>query len=276
VKEKALASLELTRPTNAAVGALGAAVGGYVGGSLGAPVGIAAVATAFGTGAGNAVNDYYDADIDAVNRPDRPVPSGRISRRGAAYVSAALFVAALVLTVGFLPPVAVGIGVVNLVVLVVYSSHLKRVPLVGNVAVAYLAGSAFLFGGAAARGVWYTVVLFALAALVNLGREVVKDVEDVEGDAAEGARTLPVVWGERRALALATGSVAGAVALSPAPYFVSDGFGAEYLVVAALSDAVLVEGVRRSWRSPASGQRLLKAAMLVALVAFVVGRALGS
>ncbi|MCX2818343.1 geranylgeranylglycerol-phosphate geranylgeranyltransferase [Haladaptatus sp. F3-133] len=273
MKEKVVAALELTRPTNAGVGALGAAVGGYVGGSLGVPVAVAAVVTAFGTGAGNAVNDYYDADIDAVNRPDRPVPSGRISRRGAAFVSAALFAAALVLTVALLPLLAVGIGVVNLVVLVVYSSHLKRMPLVGNVAVAYLAGSAFLFGGAAAEGVRYTVVLFFLAGLVNLGREIVKDVEDVEGDAAEGARTLPVVYGERRAVLLATASVLVAVGLSPAPYFVFDGFGTAYLVAVATADVVLLEGVRRSWKSPSSGQKLLKTAMFVALVAFIAGRA---
>jgi geranylgeranylglycerol-phosphate geranylgeranyltransferase len=273
VREKVVAAVELTRPTNAAVGALGAAVGGYVGGSLGVPVTVAAVATALGTGAGNAVNDYYDADIDSVNRPDRPVPSGRISRVGAAYLSVALFAAAVVLTVALLPRLAVIIGVFNLVVLVVYSSHLKRLPLVGNVAVAYLAGSAFLFGGAAAGGVGYATVLFALAGLVNLGREIVKDVEDIEGDAAEGARTLPVVYGERRALALATASVIAAVALSPAPYLVFEDFGAEYLVAVAVADAVLIEAARRSWVAPSSGQRMLKAAMFVALAAFVVGRA---
>ncbi len=273
MKQKAAAAFEVTRPGNAAVGALGAAVGGYVGGSVGASVGIAAVVTALGTGAGNAVNDYYDAEIDAVNRPDRPIPSGRLSRRGAALLSAALFVAALVLTVVFLPPLAVAIGVFNLVVLVGYSSHLKRAPLVGNVAVAYLAGSAFLFGGAAAGGVEFTVVLFALAALVNLGREVVKDVEDMEGDAAEGARTLPLVWGERRALVLAVAAVASAVALSPLPYFVFDEFGVAYLVAVGVADIVLLEGARRSWKSPSVGQKILKAAMVVALVAFVVARA---
>lgn len=272
MKEKAVAAFEITRPTNAAVGAFGAAVGGYVGGSLDAAVAVAAVVTAFGTGAGNAVNDYYDADIDALNRPERPIPSGRISRRGAVILSAALFAAAVTLTVAVLPAVAVGIGVVNLLVLILYSSRLKRLPLVGNVAVAYLAGSAFLFGGAAAGGVEYTVVLFALAGLVNLGREVVKDVEDVEGDAAEGARTLPVVYGERPALALGSVAVFAAVALSPAPYFVFDGFGAPYLVAVAVADAVLLEATRRCWKSPSSGQKLLKAAMFVALAAFVAGR----
>lgn len=226
-----------------------------------------------GTGAGNAVNDYYDAEIDAVNNPERPIPSGRLSRRGAALLAAAFFAAALVPTVVFLPPLAIVIGVVNLVLLVGYSSHLKRTPLLGNVAVAYLTGSAFLFGGAAVEGVEFTFVLFALAALTNLGREIVKDIEDMEGDAAEGARTLPVIWGERRALAVASAAVAVGVVLSPLPYFVFEEFGVAYIVAVAAADIVFVEGTRRSWKMPSEGQKLLKAAMVVALVAFVLGRA---
>ena len=270
----AKAGVEIARPGNAVVGGVAALVGGYLGGSLGFAVGIAAAATVFGTGAGNAVNDYYDADIDAVNNPERPIPSGRLSRRGAALLALSFFVAALVLTVVFLPPLAIGIGVVNLVLLVGYSSHLKRMPLIGNIVVAYLTGSAFLFGGAAVEGVEFTVILFALAALANLGREIVKDVEDIEGDAEEGARTLPVVWGERRALAVDSVAVAVGVVLSPLPYFFFDEFGVEYLISVGAADIVFLEGTRRSWKSPSSGQKLLKIAMVVALVAFVVGRSL--
>ena len=267
------AVVEVTRPGNAVVGGVAALVGGYLGGTLGFAAGVAAAATMLGTGAGNSVNDYYDAEIDALNNPERPIPSGRLSRRGAALLATAFFVAALVLTVAFLPPLAIGIGIVNLVLLVGYSSHLKRMPLVGNVVVAYLTGSAFLFGGAAVEGVEFTLVLFALAALTNLGREIVKDVEDVEGDAAEGARTLPVVWGERRALAVASAAVVLGVVLSPLPYFVFEEFDIAYIVAVAAADLVFLEGTRRSWKTPSKGQKLLKAAMVVALVAFVVGRA---
>ncbi|MDZ7687296.1 MAG: geranylgeranylglycerol-phosphate geranylgeranyltransferase [Halobacteriales archaeon] len=270
---KAKAVVEVIRPGNAVVGGVAALVGGYLGGTIGFAAGVAATATVLGTGAGNAVNDYYDAEIDAVNRPERPIPSGRLSRRGAVLLAAVFFTVAVAVTVAFLPPLAVGIGVFNLVLLVGYSSHLKRTPLVGNVAVAYLTGSAFLFGGAAVEGVEFTLVLFALAALANLGREIVKDVEDMEGDAKEGARTLPVVWGERRALAVASAVVVGGVVLSPLPYFFFDEFGVAYLVAVGAADAIFLEGTRRSWKTPSEGQKILKAAMVVALVAFVVGRA---
>jgi len=269
----AKATVEITRPGNAVVGGVAALVGGYLGGSLGLAAVVAAVATVLGTGAGNAVNDYYDAEIDALNRPERPIPSGRLSRRGAALLAVSFFLGALILTLAFLPPLAIVIGVANLVLLVGYSSHLKRMPLVGNVVVAYLTGSAFLFGGAAVEGVEFTIVLFALAALANLGREIVKDIEDMEGDAEEGARTLPVIWGERRALAVASVAVGVGVVLSPLPYFVFDEFGVAYLVAVAVADVVFIEGLRRSWNAPSEGQKVLKVAMVVALVAFVVGRA---
>lgn len=270
---------ELVRLGNCAfagVAALvGAVVAGSIAGGLTAPGFVAALVTALGTAAGNAVNDYYDVDVDAVNDPERPIPSGRISRRGARTVAVVAFALALGITVLLLPPLAVLIGVVNLALLVGYSSHLKRTPLLGNVAVAYLTGSAFLFGGAAVGALAATAVLFGLAALATLGREIVKDVEDIAGDREMGAATLPVRAGERPALAVATAAVVAAVLLSPVPYLVLTPFGAAYMLAVLPADAVLLAGAVTAWRDAARGQTVLKLGMLVAMVAFVAGRLLG-
>lgn len=260
---------EVTRPANSVLAGVATAVGAFVAGWHTEPAVVAAVVTALGTAAGNSVNDYYDADIDAVNRPDRPIPSGRIHRRDAAALAAALFAVALAATVALLPPLAVAIGVVNLVLLVVYSSHLKRLPFVGNAAVAFLAGSAFLFGGAAVDNAWDTVVLFGIAALVTLGREVVKDLEDVEGDREMGARTVPIAWGRKYALALAAGSVGVGVGLAPLPYLFQ-GFDGIYLAAVTVASVVALYGVAVSVSSPGRGQRTLKAAMAAALLAFAL------
>lgn len=269
VVERGAALVEVMRPANAVFAGVATVVGAFVAGFELEPAAVAAVVTALGTGAGNSVNDYYDADIDAVNRPERPIPSGRLPQRDAVVLTAALFAAALALTVAFLPMLAIAIGVVNLVLLVVYSSHLKRTPLVGNVVVAFLSGSAFLFGGAAVGDASTTLVLFALAALVTLGREVVKDLEDVEGDREEGARTVPIVWGRRYALAIAAGSVGVAVGLAPLPYLFQ-GFGGSYLAVVSVACGVALYGVAASAGDPGRGQRVLKAAMAVALAAFAL------
>ncbi len=260
---------EVTRPANAALAGVATAIGAFVAGWQTEPAVVAAVVTAFGTGAGNSVNDYYDADIDAVNQPERPIPSGRISRTDAVALATALFAAALLATVVYLPLLAVAIGVVNLVLLVVYSSHLKRLPLVGNLAVAFLAGSAFLFGGAAVGNAWDTVVLFGIAALVTLGREVVKDLEDVEGDREMGARTVPIAWGRKHALAVAAGSVGVGVGLAPLPYLFQD-FGGVYLAAVTVASIVALYGVAVSASRRGRGQKSLKIAMTAALLAFAL------
>ncbi|MFW5930005.1 MAG: UbiA family prenyltransferase, partial [Halobacteriota archaeon] len=239
--ERLTGLLEVTRPANAVLAGFAAAVGALVAGFETTPAATAATATALGTMAGNAVNDYYDVDVDRVNRPDRPIPRGAIARRDAAWLAAACFAVAVTITVALLPALAVAIGVVNLVLLVVYSSHLKRTPLAGNVVVAYLSGSAFLFGGAAVGDVEATLVLFGLASLVSLGREIVKDVEDMEGDREAGASTLPVAWGAGPSLVLASASVGVAAGLAPLPYLFG-GYGGVYLSLVGVAVALALAG----------------------------------
>lgn len=265
------ALLEVTRPANAVFAGVATVIGAFIAGFSVFPGLLAATVTAMATGGGNAVNDYYDADIDEVNSPERPLPSGRLRRRDAVLLAAVLLAAAFLLTLAYLPPLAIAIGVVNLFVLVGYSSHLKRTPFLGNAAVAFLTGTAFLFGGAAVGGAEYTAALFLLAALATLGREIVKDVEDLEGDREAGARTLPTVIGESRSLAIASAAVVTAVLLSPAPYLL-DQFGAPYLAAVLPADLLLLAGAAGSWHSPSRGQNLLKIGMYVAMLAFLAAR----
>lgn len=263
---------ELCRPVNAVAAGVLTFVGAYV---AGRPVAFGAasavVVTVLATAAGNAVNDYFDRDIDAVNAPERPIPRGAVSPRGALAFSALLFAltAAFALT---LPLVAIAIAVVNLLALAAYTSVFKGLPGAGNAVVAYLGGSTFLFGAAAVGRPLAGVVLFVLAALSTFAREVVKDVEDVAGDREEGLYTLPIAVGERRSLALAAVVLCVAVLASPLPYL-RGLFGPAYLVVVAPADAVMVYAAARSFEDPTRAQNLLKYGMFLAAAAFVVGRA---
>ena len=272
--EQARGCLELTRPGNAVAAGGLTFVGAFVAGGLSAPAptAFAVVATVLATGGGNAINDYFDREIDAINRPDRPIPRGAVSPRGALLFSGLLFAVAVGLTL-LLPLFAVAIALTNLVALVAYTELFKGLPGVGNALVAYLTGSTFLYGGAAVEGnLSPVVVLFALAASATMAREVVKDVEDAAGDREEGLRTLPIVLGRRRALAVAAAFVVAAVVASPAPYLLGT-FGLPYLVVLAPSLAVMLGATYLAFESPAVGQRWLKVSMFAAAVAFVVGRA---
>jgi geranylgeranylglycerol-phosphate geranylgeranyltransferase len=230
------------------------------------------VATVLAVGAGMAINDYFDREIDRVNRPDRPIPSGAVSPREALAFSGVLFGLAVALAVT-LPPLAVGIAVVNLLALVAYTELFKGLPGLGNALVGYLTGSTFLFGGAAVGGRLESVlVLFALASLATFAREVVKDVEDVAGDREEGLRTLPIAYGERPSLYLATAVLAVAVLASPAPYLLGT-FGLPYLLIVLPADAGMLYAAYESFGDPATGQSHLKLGTYAAALAFVVGRA---
>ena len=164
------------------------------------------------TAAGNVVNDVYDLEIDRISRPDRPLPAGLITLSGAKAYAAVLFLgglaaAALTTTLCF------AIALVNSIILVGYAVWLKRTPGIGNVAVAYLTASVFLFGGAfeGIEGLIQNLSLATITFLATIAREILKDAEDVDGDAAGGARTLPMLvgvqWTGRRALACACGAV---------------------------------------------------------------------
>jgi geranylgeranylglycerol-phosphate geranylgeranyltransferase len=269
-------ALELTRPVNAVVAGMLTFIGSFVAvpvASLSAvPVAAAVGATVLATGAGNAINDYFDRDIDRINDPDRPIPRGAISPQGALAFSVGLFLVAVVVALALLPVLAIAIAVVNLVALVTYTEFFKGKPGVGNALVAYLGGSTFLFGGAAVESVGPTVVLFLLAALSTLAREIIKDVEDVAGDREEGLNTLPIAVGEQRALQLAAGLLVAAALASPVPYLTGT-FGVAYLAVVGPADLVILAAGYRSFESPSVGQSWLNYGMFLAAAAFVAGRA---
>lgn len=270
--------VELTRPGNVVAASVLAFTGAYV--AVGLPrsaeqfvaVAAAVVATGLATGAGNAVNDYFDREIDRINRPDRPIPRGAVSPRSALAFSVALLLGATGAAV-LLPLPAIVIAVVNLLALVVYTEFFKGLPGVGNAVVAYLTGSAFLFGGAAVGRTFApaVLILFGLAALATLTREIVKDVEDIDGDREEGLCTLPIAVGERPALVIGAAVMAVAVGASAVPYLRGT-FGLAYLALVVPADAVMLYATWEAFSDPSASQRRLKLGTLVAAGAFIAGR----
>ena len=266
-------TVELARLGNCVAAGGLTATGAFVAGVGGAalPTALAAATTVFAVAAGNAINDYFDREIDAVNSPGRPIPRGAVSPRTALATAALWFAVAVAFAVR-LPTLAIGIAAVNLVALVTYTSVFKGTPGLGNALVAYLVGSTFLFGGAAVGNPRAVLVLAALAGLSTFTREVIKDVEDVAGDREEGLATLPIAVGERRALWIGAAALGVAVTVSPLPYL-SGTLGAAYLAVVAVADAVMLYAAYEGFADPAAAQRRFKYGTFLAAVAFVVGRA---
>ncbi|WP_323171537.1 geranylgeranylglycerol-phosphate geranylgeranyltransferase [Natrialba sp. PRR66] len=265
---------ELTRPVNVLAASVLTFIGAFVAGGVTTetPETVTAVAaTGLAVGAGNAINDYFDREIDRINQPERAIPRGAVSPRGALAFSLVLFVAAVALALT-LPRSAVAIAGINLVALVAYTEFFKGLPGLGNALVAYLVGSTFLFGAAAVGEIGPAVVLCALAAIATLTREIIKDVEDVEGDREEGLNTLPIAIGERRALYVAAGLLAIGVLASPLPYVLGH-FELAYLLVVIPANAIMIVAAYESFEDPTAGQSHLKYGTFLAALAFIVGRA---
>jgi 4-hydroxybenzoate polyprenyltransferase len=152
-------------------------------------------------GAGYAVNDLYDQAIDRANRPDRMVVGRLLSPVQATFAYLGLVVVALALPSHASPELAATLQLASYLAnlaLLAYAAWLKRTPLFGNLLVAGLSAAPLWLVGLLYAGPPALARLFAVFAFfISLVREVVKDLEDLPGDAQYGCRTLPVVLGER-------------------------------------------------------------------------------
>ena len=164
--------------------------------------GVLVLAALLVAAAGYIINDYYDVKIDAINRPDRLV-IGRVVRRRKAMLAHLVLSGAGVLLAGWLHPVLGAVTLGTALLLWGYSARFKRVALVGNASIATLTAALVLLPELQlqlARPEAHSMVWpYALAAfLLTMVREIVKDVEDMRGDAEHGCHTLPLVAGVAR------------------------------------------------------------------------------
>ena len=216
---------------------------------------------------GNALNDYLDREIDRTAHPERPIPSGRMRPETAARISVAAFMGSVALAVP-LPIEAFAIVVVALVLMLAYEGTTKKMGLVGNLSIAFLTAALFLLGGAVVQRLDATLVIAAMAFLATLGREIVKDIQDMGADVDRF--TLPQRIGQGRAGIVASASFITAVALSFEPYLAGR-FGAAYLAAVLVADGIFIYCSGIHFRDPKRGQRWAKIGMFVALIAFLMG-----
>lgn len=148
--------------------------------------------------AGYIINDYYDVKIDYINKPERVIV-GRVLKRRIVMVAHTLFNFTGIAIGFYLMP---RLGLVNFLAafwLWLYSNQLKRLPFIGNLSIAFLTGLSICVIALYYQEnelLIYTYALFAFA--LTLVREIIKDMEDLKGDATFGCQTLPIIWGVRR------------------------------------------------------------------------------
>ena len=163
------------------------------------------------------LNDYFDREIDAINEPSRPLPSGSVQSSEA--LSFALILAAL----GLLSAASTGtptliLAIISLLIMISYNARVKQTGFLGNVFVSLNVAIPFIYGGFAVGKPTWTLAIFALLAfLSSVGREIVKGITDVPGDKSRGVRSVAATKGNSTAAKYGSVFFLSAVALSAVP-----------------------------------------------------------
>lgn len=153
------------------------------------------------TAGANMINDIYDIEIDRINKPHRPLPSGRTTVKEAWIYFTVSYGGAILLS-GFCGWSMFAIAFIIGLLLIFYSMRLKRTVLWGNLTVSLASAVAFIYG-AMAVGDWKVGIIPALFAfLFHLGREIIKDVQDLEGDVQHQSITFPGRFGVKPSILL--------------------------------------------------------------------------
>ncbi|MBU4535502.1 MAG: UbiA family prenyltransferase [Euryarchaeota archaeon] len=268
------AYLEILRPGNALMAVITIVLMVLISGNFNIDAIVACTIVFIATGAGNSINDYFDYKIDAINRPERPMPSGRISQKNAGIYSAVLFVVATLL--GFLIGIIPGIIVLSSSLLMIYYAYsLKKMCLVGNITISFLTGLSFVLGGVVLGELLISFYLGIFAFLMTMAREIVKDMEDMEGDKKEGAHTLPLVKGKFFSARMAAFFVILASISSPILYFLGI-FNLLYLVVLMGALGVFIKSAvsllqDQSHDNTKNISHQIKKGMAITFLAFALG-----
>lgn len=269
--------LRVVRIGNVGLIALSVGLGGILGAGADAAFNTTLWAAAFslalvGAG-GNVVNDLLDLEIDRINRPDRPFPSGALntSTGWILAIGCTLFGVG----VGFWVSLWHGLSALACVALLaVYSAYLKYWPVVGNLVVAGLLGFTVLFGAAAVGDLPAAWPAAFFAVSVNWAREMLKDVEDLKGDRAYGAKTLPALIGVEATLSSVRLLLVLCVAALPLPYLLGP-YPPLFLLVALFPALILLNVLPSLHPAPmrlALASRWIKWGMVAGVLAFFLGR----
>ena len=227
-----------------------------------------------------ALNDYFDYEVDLANRRfDRPLVRGELSRRSA------LVLAILLAPLGFISAYMISFRAFLLAFAITllgyaYNIKLKEFGLIGNIYIAFSMSTPFIFGSFVVTDTLtpQAGLLATIAFLSGVAREIMKGIEDVEGDALRNARTIARVKGVEFAARVSSILFILAVSLSPIPFLVLEEykFDLKYLIPVAITDVVLVKVSldllkRHEKESIKRYRRLTLLALLFGLIGFLLG-----
>ncbi|MEM5868826.1 MAG: UbiA family prenyltransferase [Candidatus Aenigmatarchaeota archaeon] len=266
--------IEIIRPSIVFLSALGVMVGAIASKATILNLVLAIASVVLISSAGIVTNDYYDYEIDKINTPHRPLPSGRISKKFAKIYAIFLFIGGTVIA-SFINIYCFALAIINSFLEFFYARNLKRIALVGNATDSWFVASTFLYGYLASLGKefiiadnFYLILIFSLLSFfANIGREIFGDIEDLNGDKMLGLKTLPIITSVKFSRFIASLFIILSVILSPLPFLLGF-FSYEYIVIVLIADLLFIYSI---FQEPKKNQKITKIAMLVAIIAFLAG-----
>ncbi|RMF57542.1 MAG: hypothetical protein D6748_10915 [Calditrichaeota bacterium] len=272
-KNSIYAVIQLTRPVNALITFLSVWVAAIISGgfSVTSDVLLACLSAALIAGGANTLNDYFDIEIDRINKPERPLPAGKISPHSALTAAIVEFGFGIGLSIFISVPMLL-LALTFSALLIWYSAHLKKTVIWGNLAVSLSTAAAFIYGGFSVRKPLEALIPALFAFFFHFGREIIKDIEDMKGDRQHHAITFPIRYGISAAIFLVWLNFLLLILLTLLPYW-KGWYGPVYMSIVLFGiypvlGYVLVKLVRE----PSSDQMgklstLLKADMIIGLIA---------
>jgi len=272
--------LALTRPGNMILTAIAVIAGSFIAAGpeimdFQIEVAICCVCSMMLVGGGNALNDYNDRETDKENHPERPIPSGSIPADTASvYAQALLGSGLLILLFALDNKMPFVIALIGILLLIAYENGLKAAGISGNITVGLMSGAVFLFAGMAVNEPGPTLWMFGLAVLATITREIIKDVQDLEGD--RDRRTLPASIGIENSLRVAILFLLIAIGLSYTAMDQFDGMASNaYLGGITLANGTMLFGIYNAKQEDYfGGQKNIKQGMGMAMLAFIVAAGL--
>ena len=272
--------IALTRPGNVVLTAVAVVAGSFIaaGDSIldfQVEIVIASLAAMMLVGGGNALNDYNDRESDKENHPNRPIPAGLINADEAlVYSRILLSVGLLIVLFGLANKLPFIIALIGTVTLISYENNLKALGLSGNMAVGFMSGAVFLYAGMVVNDPGPTLWVFGLAFLATVAREIVKDIQDLEGDTDR--LTLPARIGITKSLFFAGFLLVVAWSLSFTAITQFSGIASNaYAIGVSIANVIMLVGFQNARNGDYfSGQKKIKQGMGVAMLAFIAAAGL--
>ena len=272
--------LALTRPGNMALTAVAVVAGSFIAAGdnivdFQIEILIASISAMMLVGGGNALNDYNDRESDKENHPNRPIPAGLINAEDALTYSRILLAGGLMIVLfGLANKLPFVIALIGTVTLISYENQLKALGLSGNIAVGFMSGAVFLYAGMVVNDPGPTLWMFGLAFLATVSREIIKDIQDLEGDTDRF--TLPARIGITNSLILA-GTIlicAWSLSFTAIPQFSEMALNA-YVIGVSIANVVMLVGFQNARNGDYFlGQKKIKQGMGIAMLAFIAAAGL--